>query len=532
MVTKTSSTAPSWYGGVFVIILVASLLRLIGLNKGIWLDEASSIHLISRPDFLTNLRQYDHPPLYFVLLQGWSYINNSESFLRLLSVILNLGMVIMIIGWLKFYSNNASLMGGFLGATMPIMLEYAHEIRNYALLLWGVVIAFYFAEQILRQPNKLVYYGGLTISLTIVIATHLVGVLLLPTLLIFMVIRYVMLIRFPTTSQLQNSRYLALKTQILSWASILRLLITFAIPGITFLVIFFVFLPSHLQNRTVGSWWMPSASIPQLLKTAKYVSGLPSLVGEVSLSNTLLTPMGIGFMILGLILFAPLLVGDWRQSLPMLIAALTYWAGLLFISMVMAPIFIPRTTLPGLIPLIGFISLQIATIPQSSFSLPIYNPSWRQKLLWFPLSGIILMSLVTITHWIRQEAWTPVERWQPIAEALAEHNQSNDLVVFYPGYNEAPIRYYYADATPLDSTISIWIGGTPEKLGFLQQLVSMIATQADSPTIYLILRDDQNVANEQHIYTAIHDLLQINIGPPITLAQEGNISLYKYEKQE
>jgi hypothetical protein len=37
-------------------------LRLLGLDKGIWLDEYASLSLVSKMDFLQALRYDDHPP--------------------------------------------------------------------------------------------------------------------------------------------------------------------------------------------------------------------------------------------------------------------------------------------------------------------------------------------------------------------------------------------------------------------------------------------------------------------------------------
>jgi hypothetical protein len=565
---------PSYGRGFMAILILAAALRLMGLSKGIWLDEASSIDLITRTDFLAGLRNYDHPPLYFAMLRLWATINAGEPFLRLLSVGLSLGMVITVMRWLRRYSDVASLLGGFLCATMPVMLEYAHEIRNYALLLWGTALAFYFAERILRQPDRWLGYIGLTVSLTVVVTTHLVGVLLLPAVGVFMGAYSITQARpfqiprklrnfaqggsvtrrswtgsgrftersYTTRNPYNNSepgkisgisnvgQYNLSASQNKPWTPLRRLVPVFALPTIAFLYLFFVFLPNHLQQRTVDSWWMPSASIPQVLKTFKYLSGLPSLFGDISVSNAVFTPLGFGLLAISLIVFAPLLLGDWRQSTPMLVTALTYWAGLLFMSMALAPVFIARTALPGLIPLIGFISVQIATIPTWTPQLAADIPGLSRGLRWLPLAGLLLINLVTIPAWVRHDAWTPVERWQPIAETLAQYRQPDDLVVFYPGYNEAPTRYYYPADLPPESVVTIWIGGTSKKLDFLRQLVAKIAAQERPAAVYLVLRDDQNVANEAPIYAEMSDLLESTFGPPTELVREGNLQVWQYHR--
>ena len=92
---------------VLGILLLAICLRFIGLNKGLWLDEYYSIRWLSKGDFWQTteaLRNYNKPPLYFLLLYLWSQINHSEPFLRSLSILFDLGTVIVVIKWLKPYS--------------------------------------------------------------------------------------------------------------------------------------------------------------------------------------------------------------------------------------------------------------------------------------------------------------------------------------------------------------------------------------------------------------------------------------------
>src|ERR1700687_2056703 len=85
----------------FAILALAAMLRLLGLNKGIWLDEFSSISIAQADPFWPALASYDHPPLYFLLLRGWCSVNNAESFLRLPSVLCGVATVIVLMRWLR-----------------------------------------------------------------------------------------------------------------------------------------------------------------------------------------------------------------------------------------------------------------------------------------------------------------------------------------------------------------------------------------------------------------------------------------------
>ncbi len=124
------------------ILVLAFSIRLIGLDKGIWLDEAFTIQMISKAnllEMLQNLRGDVHPPLYYVLLYFWLKITNSEESLRLFSV------------------------------------------------LFATALAFFFASRVIAKPEKLSGYIGLTLSLTVAMSTKLIGVMLLAPIFLFVV---------------------------------------------------------------------------------------------------------------------------------------------------------------------------------------------------------------------------------------------------------------------------------------------------------------------------------------------------------
>ncbi len=112
---------------VLGILLLAIALRLIGLNKGLWLDEYFSVRWLDIGDLgetTIALKKYNKPPLYFLLLYFWAKINTSEPFLRSLSIFFDIGTVIVVVKWLKPYSSLASILAGLYFATTPIMLRY------------------------------------------------------------------------------------------------------------------------------------------------------------------------------------------------------------------------------------------------------------------------------------------------------------------------------------------------------------------------------------------------------------------------
>ncbi len=129
------------------ICCLALGLRLLGLNKGIWLDEFITLDWVLSPDLTSmfqKIRTDTWPPLYFVLLRAWSYFGRGEATLRMFSVVFGVGLVVIAMVWMKRYSYLSSILTGIILATLPVVLRFSQEIRGYALLLSAAALAFYF----------------------------------------------------------------------------------------------------------------------------------------------------------------------------------------------------------------------------------------------------------------------------------------------------------------------------------------------------------------------------------------------------
>ncbi|MDJ0747756.1 MAG: hypothetical protein QNJ32_31095 [Xenococcaceae cyanobacterium MO_167.B27] len=239
------------------ILVVAFSIRLIGLDKGIWLDEAFTIQMISKANLLKmlqDLRGDVHPPLYYVLLYFWSKITSSEESLRLFSVFFGLGTVAVVMSWLKQYSCLASILAGIYFSTAPVMLRFSQEIRGYSLLLFATALAFFFASRVIAKPEKLSGYIGLILSLTVAIFTKLIGVMLLAPIFLFLVIMT------------------AIEEKKIHWN---KVILTFSIPVLVFIFFYFFYL-SNLSKNT-ENYWITHFSPTLFSLTWQYILGLYSL---------------------------------------------------------------------------------------------------------------------------------------------------------------------------------------------------------------------------------------------------------------
>ena len=408
--SKPINSHPNWLSinkiypyAVVGILLLAVSLRLIGLDKGIWIDEQFSLVWLEKTDdfrqLIVALRDYDKPPAYFLLLYWWSKINNSEEFLRLFSVIADLGTIVVVINWLKRYSSPSGILAGLYFAVTPIILRYSQEIRLYSLLVFATALAFFFASRVAAEPEKQSGYIGIALSLTLAISTHLVAIMLIAPIAIFI---FLMTMR---------------EKKALRWGKALQAL---TIPCLIFCFYYFFYLTT-LTQRT-DNWWMPSISWHLISSTAQYVFGLSSLYFASQLDNL------IAFIFLG-ILALSLIFGKSKQNFAFLVAALIFWLEIIIYSLINTPIFFYRIILPGMVPFVGFIVLQIATIE-------------RKNLKRASVVLLIILSIIFTANWVTVQAYRPVEYYKQVAQLVESEWEPNNLVVFYPGYISDTVKYY------------------------------------------------------------------------------------------
>ena len=431
---------------IIVLVCLGLALRLVGLTKGIWLDEFYSIAKISQGDLIANLRAYDHPPLYFVFLKLWYLVNTSEPFLRLFSVIWGVGTTIVVIKWIEGYSPLAGIISGICCALMPSLLRFSQEIRGYSLLLFATALSFYFASQIAKNPNKRSHYIGLAASLTAAVATHLVGIILLPSIFLFL------LLGMPHPQKLLFR----------------KIILSLVIPSIVFIVDYYCIMPAHVRSRTAATWWMPPVTGDLIGKVGAYLVGLPSIEWSFSVFEKYGMVVAFAAMALLCLMFAifagSLLAGNWRRSYPLLVAALCHCSLLVGYSFFKVPIFGERTALPALIPLIGFMGVQVATI-----KIP--------KIQMASIGALLVISMNITFTWITDKAWIPVERTRDMAKTLQLWKHPHDTVMFYPFYFAGPIRYYYPDL-PVEDEIGINIWAIPKETERIKRIF-----QETSPSI-------------------------------------------------
>lgn len=128
-------------------LVLGALLRLFKLNSwSIWFDESFTSSVV-RADVQTGVAitiKDVHPPLYYVILKGWSAIfGYSDVALRSFSVACSLIAALLVYGLLKrLFEKNYLAFGGFFTVLLgPFGVRYAQEARMYMLATIFIVIA-------------------------------------------------------------------------------------------------------------------------------------------------------------------------------------------------------------------------------------------------------------------------------------------------------------------------------------------------------------------------------------------------------
>lgn len=485
-----------YYLIIFLIIILLGLgLRVIGLDKGIWLDEFISIDKISDANFIQALRGDNQPPTYFILLRLWSTISRQEAFLRIPSILFGLASIGLIMIWLKPKSYYASSLAGFMMATMPIFIRYSQEIRGYSLLVLATVASFLCAYKIANKHN-LIWYYLLAISLTIASTTHLIGLMLLPSVGLYLLFYF-----------------FQLKTKV-PW---IKVIVVFTIPILFYFAIYFFF----FQNLYGQNWWMPPLTSQLFISQFRYVFGVdkllfPSIVlGDLSRNLALLYTLGLTTLII-VISFMMVVFGAWQKSYALLLSAVVYWIQIVVVSVIFIPIFWYRTLLLGVVPFIGFIAIQTTSI--------------KNKLIKaFSVLGIVFIFIILATGWFYLESRNPNEQWRQAAQYLKSETESTDIIVFYPRTARGPIRYYF-DSIPEQNEITLELAFDTED--FATQItnnVDRLSQDSQPVSVYLVVRESLNVLNQRDRYNSLVEYLNLISENYSLVGDYGIIQIYLFE---
>lgn len=143
-----------------LVFLFAFLIRLIGLNQSLWLDEAIVAKVVRTVPFHLIPFQFSpsdfHPPLYYLFISVWSkLLGTSEIALRFPSVIASLlaGWVVYKIG-LLLGDRKKALWSAIFFLFNPLVVYYSQEARMYMMATLFTTTAFYFFLRLIKEKKQ------------------------------------------------------------------------------------------------------------------------------------------------------------------------------------------------------------------------------------------------------------------------------------------------------------------------------------------------------------------------------------------
>lgn len=167
---------------IYLILLLALVLRLISINQSLWLDEATTalVAQMSLTDIFTKFLPADfHPPFYYLLMKGWGGVFGfSEVSLRIPSIIFGVATIYFIyLIAKKIFDIKTAWTASLISATSGLLIYYSQEARMYSLTAFLATVSVY-----LFLEKKWFLFS---IAIALLAMTDYLALLILPVFLIF-----------------------------------------------------------------------------------------------------------------------------------------------------------------------------------------------------------------------------------------------------------------------------------------------------------------------------------------------------------
>lgn len=161
-----------WFG---VVLLISTFLRTYKLgSKSFWLDEAAS-SMLARSDWHTFLNAVVHRQanmtLYYLLLRGWMYLANSETSIRLLSVLFGVASIPLMYQLADYiFGHKTARVAALLLSIHQFHVQYSQEARGYSLVVFLGLLSCYLFVQLLSTDSRKIWLAYILISVLVIYA--------------------------------------------------------------------------------------------------------------------------------------------------------------------------------------------------------------------------------------------------------------------------------------------------------------------------------------------------------------------------
>ena len=179
---------------IWIILILATFLRLININQSLWLDEAINVLGAKENGFWDLITKYAigdfHPPGFFALLWIWEKIGGiGEIWVRLPSVIFGVltVWVVYLLGK-EMFSRKVGVLGALFLTLAPLHIYYSQEARMYSLACLSSALSFYsFYKLLNKDKGNWQDLGKYTLGNILVLYSDYLVYLIFPAQFIFLI---------------------------------------------------------------------------------------------------------------------------------------------------------------------------------------------------------------------------------------------------------------------------------------------------------------------------------------------------------
>ncbi len=184
-----------WSILALVAIIVATAVRALALNEGLWMDEIVSVETatLEWTQLLKHVAFSDaHPPLYYLVLSGWRFLfGTSEVALRSLSLASAFGTLVAVWYWLKPRGAWQAFIAVLLLSVSTFHLHYSVEVRPYSLLTFLAVVWLLMYRRALHdeRPSARFWWTFIVVEILLTYTSYASMLIVLPANLHFFTVR-------------------------------------------------------------------------------------------------------------------------------------------------------------------------------------------------------------------------------------------------------------------------------------------------------------------------------------------------------
>lgn len=427
-------------------IFLSAVLRLYRIgDESLWLDEALSLEFVTRRfttfELLFELPLDDpHPPLYYLLLDGWLAIfGTSEEFLRLPSALFGIGAVVLVyvLGKKTVDREVGVVAAGLLGLS-PFHIYHSQEARMYSLLALLTLVSFYFLVDLVDSTGD---YDRRTVVAYVVATvllgyTHVYGLLIILSQNVYVGLRF-LLVANPDRDVDSNW---SMPISLLRWTGIQSVVATLLGPWIGVLLLRVVAASSGAGTRF--SWIEPPSliDIPGAVSAFLFEGGVAPFSGivvKIGVLGIMATFAAVALLVRPV--DGKLRIGSTPSAILFAVLFLTPLLAAYLISTIVTPIFVFRYLISASIGLFLLVGVGVSNARSIDYGI---GSDWSVPSVHvrYVVIGLVLFAL--LLHLPGYYTLDQKEQWREAVTTVESSASPGAAVVITDDFMDAPYRYY------------------------------------------------------------------------------------------